>query len=74
MNEITVKIPCVDCGRVIEIKVKESDYSEWMLGTTKHVQDVFPYLTAGEREMFITGICEDCFHRIFAGEEAEEEM
>jgi len=71
MNEIIVKLPCVQCHGMVSISVNEKDYSEWLMGTTRHVQHVFPYLTAGEREMFITGICDKCLQAIFDNDEEE---
>ena len=66
---ITLNIPCSECGKFVTIKVKTVDYLEWNSPSRRHVQDVFPYLTAGEREMFITRICDECFKEIFKEEQ-----
>lgn len=51
---IVTKI-CKTCGQVIDIEVNKIDYDRYKAGLIK-VQDAFPYLTADEREMLITGI------------------
>lgn len=59
---------CTQCGNKIEVSVRNEDLAKWKSGK-HHVQDCFPYLTPGERELFITGICDDCFKDIFKGSE-----
>lgn len=50
---------CPFCGRTSSIIVKASDYFDWQDGTL--AQDAFPYLSASEREMLISGICLTCW-------------
>lgn len=45
------------------IEVKASDYDKWLSGA--FVQSAFPYLTVGQREMFISGYHPECFDRDF---------
>lgn len=59
---------CPHCGKKTSLEVKREDWEQWKLG--KNVQIVFPYLSPAEREMLITGICDDCWKEIF-GEEDE---
>jgi hypothetical protein len=61
MKEIKKK--CVCCGEEYTVKVHEEDYEKWKDGEL--VQVAFPYLTADERELFITGICGICFDDLF---------
>lgn len=56
---------CKTCGQVIEMEVNEKDLVMYHAGVKK-VQDAFPYLTPAEREMFVSGICGDCFDAMFA--------
>lgn len=61
---VTLSIPCSECGEIVKVNVRTVDYLEWTSQNRRHVQDVFPYLSAGEREMFITRICDRCFKRL----------
>ena len=76
MNAIldcTVVTCCPFCHKAHEIAVNEMDYLDWQDG--KLAQDAFPYLSASDREMLISGICPTCWDGMFgAGEEEEEEF
>jgi len=67
-KEITIVTVCPICGHANEIAVNEADYWNWKDGTA-YAQDAFPYLSAEEREMFISGICPACWDGIFSNEE-----
>ena len=74
MNAIldcTVVTRCPFCGRANEVEVNEMDYLDWQDG--KLAQDAFPYLSASDREMLISGICSSCWDGMFGTEEEEEE-
>ena len=66
-KEVCVVIACPFCSRSNEVEVNEADYWDWDDGML--VRDAFPYLSADEREMLITGICPACFDKTFGGEE-----
>ena len=66
-KEVTVVTTCPFCGCANFIEVNEEDYLDWQDG--KLVQDAFPYLSADEREMLISGICPTCWDGMFGGEE-----
>ena len=65
-HEVCVITRCPFCGRANEIEVNEMDYLDWQDGVL--VQDAFPYLSASEREMLISGICPTCWAHTFGGE------
>lgn len=69
-KEVTIVTTCPFCGRANEVEVNEMDYLDWDDGLL--VQDAFPYLSADEREMLITGICPTCWDKMF-GEEDEDD-
>lgn len=71
LHEVCVITRCPFCGRGHEVEVNESDYWDWDDGV--HVQDAFPYLSAGEREMLVSGICPNCWDKTFGQAEDEEE-
>ena len=66
---ITIAVQCQRCGSIIELEVREEDFNRWNNGGL--AQDCFPYLDAGQRELLISGICDDCFNEMFAEEEEE---
>lgn len=66
-KEICVVTQCPFCGRGNEVEVNETDYWDWEDGML--AQDAFPYLSANEREMLITGICPTCQNKMFGEED-----
>ena len=71
MKDMSIITICPFCGTEITIKVSTSDYLEYLDGTP--VQNAFPYLSANEREAFISGICSKCWKNIFSSSEDEDE-
>lgn len=69
-KEYIIITTCPFCGCINEVAVNEDDYWDWQDGAL--VQDAFPYLSADEREMLISGICPDCWERTFGDDEDEE--
>ena len=70
-KEVGIITRCPFCGHAHEVEVNEMDYWDWEDGMC--AQDAFPYLSADEREMLITGICPTCWERTFSECEDEEE-
>lgn len=70
-EKITVYVPCSICGEDIELQVYEKDALEYMSPDRRHVQDIFPYLSASERELLISHICPKCWDDMFGGDEEE---
>jgi hypothetical protein len=66
-KEVCVVTRCPFCGRGNEVEVNEADYWDWDDGML--VQDAFPYLSADEREMLISGICPTCWDKMFGSDE-----
>ena len=65
------KVPCKFCKKDIIIHLTNKQYES--LGKYNrgegHIQDLLPDLTSDEREMFISGMCPECWAKIFDGEE-----
>ena len=58
---------CPLCGQDNEpVYLEEADLERYDTGVL--VQEAFPYLSSGERELIVTGICTPCWDRSF-GEE-----
>ena len=62
-KEVCVVTQCPFCGHGNEVEVNEADYWDWDDGVL--AQDAFPYLSASEREMLISGICNQCWDKMF---------
>ena len=62
-----ILITCRICKKDSEIKVDKVDLYRYHNG--EKVQIAFPYLTAAEREMFITQYCGTCWKDIFSERE-----
>lgn len=71
-REVCIITTCPFCGHVHEIEVNENDYWYWQDGIT--VQEAFPYLSANEKEMLISGICPTCWEKTFAGEPEDSKV
>jgi hypothetical protein len=56
--------PCPMCGKASTLKLPVKRIQAWVDGEL--IQNAFPYLTADERELMITGIDADCYARIAA--------
>lgn len=62
---VTVQTPrCTMCRCVSELTVPRSGLELWQKGA--YIQDALPTLTAGEREMLLTGTHPDCWDRLWA--------
>ena len=65
MEKINIFGKCPFCGNEWNIEVFEKDYIAWQNGEL--AQRAFPYLSADEREMLISGMCVKCQEKIFGG-------
>lgn len=65
------KVACRFCGSVHELSIAPSDFASWRKGEL--IQDAMPYLTAEERELLISGTCDDCWSEMFGQDEDFEE-
>jgi hypothetical protein len=56
---------CTQCHKVFQVSVKGEDLFKYH-NNMGLLQDLFPYLTAGERELlFQSNICSSCFDKLF---------
>ena len=61
MKEYGLK--CWRCGNEVVVMAYEMDVAHYQAGA--YMQDALPYLTAAERELFISGSCDDCWKIMF---------
>lgn len=57
-------IKCEHCGNAYKLMIYPSDIEKFKSGQY-NIQEVFPYLTPGERELIMSGICGSCFDQLF---------
>lgn len=62
-----LRTECPICGHSHSIKVSAEGLSRYFDGGL--IQDCFPELSADEREMIISGICPECWEKMFGGVE-----
>jgi hypothetical protein len=58
---------CVTCHEVFHFEVNTPDWEKYNSG--EPIQNCFPYLTADDRELFISGLCGSCFDKLFSFDE-----
>ena len=63
----SIHVRCSLCIKVYSLKVYGNDWVKFLEGKA-HVQNIFPYLSDGERELLISGLCETCFDGLDWGE------
>lgn len=67
-----INTTCPFCGKTTPVQIRRvADYHAWQNGEL--AQNAFPYLSANEREMLISGICPSCWDNMFPPEEDEED-
>ena len=65
----SIGIPQVCGGLVYSFRIAEEDYAR--MGTA-NIQDVFPYLTEGQRELMLTNTCDICWDSLMDPDLEEE--
>jgi hypothetical protein len=63
---------CPLCGKRQELVIDANAYIRWRDGRVL-IQQAFPGLTAGERELIQTGTCQPCWDLMWAYLEQEQE-
>lgn len=60
---ITIEAECPFCGKVTDVEVPIDGYIKWEHGEL--IQNALPMLSAQERELVKTGICQECWDKMF---------
>ena len=63
-DKVTIKVKCKHCESIYKLRVYPEDIDKYQSGEL--IQDAFPYLSSSERELIISGICPDCWDKMFA--------
>lgn len=77
LTMVYVKVPCCPYQHCPDPEddhelVDLADYRKWKAGM--HIQDAFPYMTPGQRERLKTGFHSECWDKMFAYLEEEEDQ
>jgi len=59
-----IKISCQVCQKECVLLVDKKGLQNWLDGK-EYIQDALSDLTAGERELLISGTCDDCWKIIW---------
>ena len=59
-----IKIECRMCDSLVPVEFDSEDFARWQAGDL--IQNAMPYLTADEREMFISQTCDNCWKDLFS--------
>lgn len=72
MNKRTMELSrtCIMCGTNQSLMVKPDDWLARERGAL--AQDAYPYLSADDRELLISGVCGICYDKMFDDENSEE--
>jgi hypothetical protein len=68
--DLQLELECMYCNYKEVITVAEADYIAWHNG--RLIQNAFPYLTDGQRELMISNTCDDCWNRLFPHTDDED--
>lgn len=62
--DLILDVKCRFCYKDYYVFLMKKDYTNWVSGDG-FIQDIMPYLSAGERELLISSTCSDCFDKLF---------
>lgn len=70
-KKLVINVQCRACGKHYTVTVNEEDHIAWRskVGPKRFTQTAFPYLSAGDRELLISQICDPCYSDMFKEEE-----
>ena len=75
MNERNEKMEmgcqCRLCGKVVYLEATVTQWEEYHNPHRRHIQAIFPEMSASNRELLISGICGECFDSLFGQEDDE---
>jgi len=69
MSLTTFSVTCFKCGKVSTLEINGDAFEAWRSGKIVLLQDAFPDLSAGDRELIKTGIDQQCWDEMFGGEQ-----
>lgn len=72
---ITFDVDCRLCGQTTQVPATVEQLTELYMPRSERrfVQDIFPDLSIGDRELLISGTCDTCWQKMFGSDCDEEE-
>jgi len=64
---------CVHCGITYTILASRDDVEAWLSGSG-YIQDVLGYLSKAERELLISGTCDNCWKSMFGDDDDDDDL
>ena len=62
---------CPGCGRIRPITATKEQIDAFYAPNRPHIQNIFPELSAADREGLITGYCDPCWVSLYANPEED---
>lgn len=62
VDPVTISRNCPGCEKQLTVVVEAHDLLAWRNG--EKIQRAFPYLSADEREILLSGYCPECWDRV----------
>ena len=59
-----IDVTCKHCGITYQILADREDVDSWLSGSG-YIQDILAYLSPAERELLISGTCDNCWKNMF---------
>lgn len=66
-RDLGINVTCGHCKGSFDVFVNQDDFISWQSGVA--IQRAMPYLTPGQRELFISKTCEPCFDKMFGDQD-----
>jgi hypothetical protein len=75
MTALTMDVQCRLCGESKWIDCTVEQMTEFYMPRSerRYVQEIFPDLSVGDRELLISGTCDTCWQKMFGSDCDEEE-
>lgn len=67
-----LEVPCKHCGITYTILADLEDVKKW-LANEGYIQYILHYLSPAERELLISGTCDNCWKNMFGDDLDEDE-
>lgn len=71
-EKINVNVPCSFCNAKYAIEMTMAQFNELQSPHRRHIQDIIPELAPEMRELFISGMCPNCWDKLFGFEDEDE--
>ena len=68
----SAEVRCRMCGVSYSIMYNRQDMLDWLSGSG-YIQELMPYLSVGERELLISGTCDNCWKNMFGDDVDNDE-